>query len=152
MGDIYIKGKLKYIAKDYAFDYETNFGNKIDFNELGSLTFDTLELFVNSKSKIVYFPRGYLPINSFIEYSLPQIETSCGILYIDSDKEFIPSIAINYALCNNWRRYYDKETGWMYFGSIDIDLNSVNIEYANNTVMSLSKRKLLALWFRPLII
>ncbi len=145
-----LEGRLFYISNDYALNYEISQEAKKNVGSISSLSFDTLEIFINLNSRILLYPHGYFPITSWIEKKLPQLTTIKAKVYIKSSLDMAAGIAIEYLKFHNWKRLYDSSTGWIYYGPSAINICDTNVEFANNSIISLLNGEIYSLWFKPI--
>ena len=61
-----------------------------------------------------------------------------------------PGISIRIKEADNWKTYYDENTGWLCVGNIKTQENEMNIEFFTNTVLTVNEiGEIKGLWLKP---
>lgn len=154
IADYLIQGELNYIKNEFTLDYtltsEHIFNEYTDYGRnITSIVFDTLEIIVDTEKKVFLYPNGFFPKNSWIEKDLPLIQKEHGIIYLIENINLIPGVSVQFFSAQMWKRFYDKYSGWIYYGPNNIEIGDKNIEFSKNSVISLADEKIVSLWLKP---
>lgn len=150
-----LAGMLSYISKDYAIDFKPCSKNVMQtrMGRLGasSIAFDTLEILIDIETRALLYPRGYFPNTSWRNASLPSFTAEAGIVVLQGSFLLVSGVALSFPDSQYWQRYYDQRSGWLYFGPSPWDLGECRLEFAENSILSLTGHHIVSLWMKPSI-
>jgi len=141
-----IKGRLVYRSQDYAFDFIPH--QEVDT----SLLFCNLSLDFDSETMQARQIWGLHPQFGWKQKKMSVPQAVPGGLFLKGSENFIkPGQIKRIVECGEWTSYIDQETGWIYFGEIEIPNTGETIEFAENIIVVVNDGKISAFWLRPLM-
>jgi len=139
-------GKVIYRKDESSFDFEPTLS--ADF----TLMVGYLNITFNSESKLARQVWGLNPLNTWSEelLILPSFKQG-GLLLVD-EVEIESGECERIVEVNEWKTFYDKNSGWVCIGNPLHEMNDFAVEFATNTIALLSNSKLKSLWLKPVFI
>ena len=143
-----VPGTLFYITNDYAFDFDPL--QSVDI----ILVFDYLQVEFDSGSKLAKQIWGFNPYRGWLNKQLKVPQAYEGGLLIKGTKDIeiaieTPGKGIKIIGHNQWKTYYDKDSGWICFGDFNTSKMEKAVEFADGIVAVVSNDKIKAFWLKP---
>lgn len=139
-------GKLSYVPNDYALRF-VPLSNTEGAMGQAVLAFDTLEILIDIASRRLLYAQGYFPSTSWAKDKLPLVNAVKGSVYIGDEAELIKSVGLSVDV-SGWKRVYDANSSWLYYGVKNITDGEVSIEIAQNVIVSLYSGAIVAVWMK----
>jgi hypothetical protein len=140
-----VKGTLRYVPSDYAFRFEPDQG----VGEYSSIQINSLQLAVDERGVLLY-AYGYCPIIRYQETELlPPKPDRAASLVAQTEKEFVPGIAVGLGGPASWPVRVNKRSGWVCLGEPSTDETLTAVEFATGLIAVVRGSQLVCVWLRP---